>query len=128
MTEPNARRLAVVGVKSVHSAIFLVELASIVWLVVSGLVGRRDRTVALAAALVAVEATVFLANDRVCPLTPLAQRLGDSRGSVSDIFLPDRVARTIPIWSSALLVLAGILHARSASRARARRIEVGRPG
>ena len=108
---------AVPAIKTVHTAIVLVELASIVWLVLSGLVGRRDRTVALAAGAVAAEAVVFLANDRVCPLTPLTERLGATRGEVSDIFLPDVVARTIPIWSSALLVLAALLHARSALRA-----------
>jgi hypothetical protein len=104
-------------VKTVHTAIFLVELASIGWLAISGLLGRRDGTVALAAGAVAVEAAVFLANEGVCPLTPLAERLGATRGNVSDIFLPDAVARTIPIWSTALLMLAALLHVRSARRA-----------
>ena len=108
---------AVPAIKTVHTAIVLVELASIAWLVLSGLVGRRDRTVALAAGAVAAETAVFLANHGVCPLTPLTERLGATRGEVSDIFLPDLVARTIPIWSSTLLVLAALLHAHSALRA-----------
>ena len=107
---------AIVVVRSVHTAVFLVELSSILWLVVSGLVGRRDRSVKTAAALVAIEAGVFVANAGICPLTPMAERLGASRGSVSDIFLPGVVARTIPIWSSALVVLAAVLHARSVVR------------
>jgi hypothetical protein len=101
------------AVRAVHTAIFGIELAAIGWLVVSGLIGRRDRWVGLAAVAVAAEAAVFIANDGVCPLTPLTERLGAERGSVSDIFLPDVVARTIPIWSSALLVLAGVAHTRS---------------
>lgn len=108
--------LAITAVRSVHTAVFLVELSSILWLVVSGLVGRRDRTVRIATGLVALEAGVFVANAGVCPLTPMAERLGASRGSVSDIFLPEPVARTIPVWSSALLVLAALLHARSSMR------------
>ena len=104
---------AVVAVRLVHTSVFLVELSSILWLVVSGLVGRRDRSVAVAAGLVAIEAGVFVANAGVCPLTPMTERLGASRGSVSDIFLPGPVARTIPVWSSALVVLAVALHARS---------------
>ena len=88
-------------------------MAAIGWLVVSGLIGRRDRSVGLAAVAVAAEAAVFVANDGVCPLTPLTERLGAERGSVSDIFLPDAVARTIPLWSSALVVLAAVAHARS---------------
>ena len=93
--------------------VFAGELLAILWLVVSGLIGRRDRTVAIAAAAVAVEAAVFLGNDCVCPITPLTERLGAAHGSVSDIFLPDAVARTIPMWSSALLVIASLLHLRA---------------
>jgi hypothetical protein len=107
--------VAVVALKSVHTVIFAGELSEILWLVVSGLVGRRDRTVAIAAAAVAVESAVFLANDGVCPITPLTERLGAAHGSVSDIFLPEVLARTIPIRSTALLVIAGLLHIRAFS-------------
>jgi hypothetical protein len=103
-------------VKTVHTTIFALELASILWLVVSGLIGRRDWTVAVAVAAVGLESAVFVANDGVCPLTPLAERLGSRHGQVSDIFLPDAVARTIPVWSSALIVLAIALHGRSVFR------------
>lgn len=105
--------LAIVALKTVHTFIFAGELSAILWLVVSGLVGRRDRTVGLAAAAVAGEVAVFLANDGVCPITPLTERLGAAHGSVSDIFLPDALARTTPLWSTALLVIAGLLHARA---------------
>lgn len=101
-------------IKSIHSLAFLAILSAILWLVATGLVGRRDRSVALAAGLVAIESVVFLANDGVCPLTPLAEEHGASRGGVSDIFLPDVVARTIPIWSTALIAFAVALHLRSA--------------
>ena len=104
------RIVRLTAVRALHSAVFLVELAAILWLVVTGIVGRRDRTVAVAGCLVAVEAAVFVANSGVCPLTPLAERLGARRGSVSDIFLPDAMARTIPIWSSALVALGIALH------------------
>ena len=92
--------------------IFWVELGSILWLVVTGVTGRRDRSVGVAAALVAVESAVFIANDAVCPFTPLAERFGASSGSVSDIWLPDVVARTIPYWTVPLVVLGGALHVR----------------
>jgi hypothetical protein len=116
-------RLALI--RGVHSAVFLVELASILWLVLTGLVGRRDRTVAVAAILVAGEAAVFVANDGVCPLTPLAERHGAERGSVSDIFLPDAIAHTIPLWSTALVATAAVLHGRAfiGRRAASRRPE-----
>ena len=105
-------------IRGTHSAIFLVELAAIAWLVVTGFAGRRDRSTAVAAVLVTAEAAVFLANDGVCPLTPLAERHGARRGGVSDIFLPDPVARTIPVWSTALIAVAVALHARALRRRR----------
>jgi hypothetical protein len=37
---------------------------------------------------------------------------------VSDIFLPDVVARTIPIWASALVIVAVALHGSGALRGR----------
>ena len=107
-----------VMVKAIHSAAFLVELASILWLVATGLVGRRDRTTALAAVLVAGEAAVFVGNRGVCPLTPLAEQYGAQDGRVSDIFLPDRLARTIPIWSSSLVAFAVVAHLRAWRRGR----------
>jgi hypothetical protein len=103
-------------VKTAHTAVFVVELASILWLVLTGLIGRRDRSVVAASALVAMEAGVFVANKGVCPLTLLTERLGSERGSVSDIFLPDPIARTIPVWSTALIALAVVLHVRGAVR------------
>ena len=110
--------IVVTTIKAVHSIAFWIELASIAWLVATGLTGRRDRSVAVAAGLVAVEGVVWLANERVCPLTPLAERYGASTGSVSDIWLPDVVARTIPYWSIPLVVLGAALHVRGMRRAR----------
>jgi hypothetical protein len=118
----NVRKpVAVTALKTIHTIIFTGELSAILWLVVSGLVGRRDRTVGIAAAAVAAEVAVFLANDGVCPITPLTERLGAAHGSVSDIFLPDAMARTTPVWSTALLLVAGLHHMRSLLVSRAER-------
>ena len=107
---PTDARLATI--KTVHSIIFLAELGSILWLVVTGIIGRRDRSVGVAAVLVTVESAVFVANDGTCPLTPLAERYGASSGAVSDIWLPDAVARTIPYWTIPLVILGAALHVR----------------
>ena len=118
MTGHDRREVALVVIKATHSALFLGILGAILWLLGTGLAGRRDRTVALAAGVVAAETGVFLANRGVCPLTPLAERYGARRGSggVSDIFLPARLARTIPVWSSAIVVIAAALHLRGLVR------------
>lgn len=127
-TEPTRRRALLALIKGVHSAAFLVELASILWVVATGLTGRRDRSVAVAAGLVAVESAVFVANAGVCPLTPLAERYGARRGSVSDIFLPDPIARTIPQWSIPLITFGALLHLRGISRERRERAGDPTPG
>jgi hypothetical protein len=108
-TQPTRR---LVAIQAAHSVIFWAELGSILWLVITGATGRRDRSVGVAAALVAAESAVFIANRGVCPLTPLAERFGASSGSVSDIWLPDVVARTIPYWTIPLVVLGSVLHGR----------------
>ncbi len=117
---PRSHPVAVAALKTVHTVIFAGELSAILWLLLSGLVGRRDRSVGIATVAVAVEAAVFLANDGVCPITPLTEQMGAAHGSVSDIFLPDAVARTIPTWSTALLVIAGLLHLRALRSSRRR--------
>ncbi len=110
------RHLLLSAIRAGHSAVFLVNLSCIMWLVATGMTGRRDRTVAVALAVVAAESAVFVANRGVCPVTPLAERLGAERGTVSDIWLPECAARTLPVWSSALLALAAALHVRSFRR------------
>lgn len=116
------------AVRAVHSAIFLVELWAIAWLVATGLARRGGRSVRVAAVLVAGESAVFVGNRGVCPLTPLAERYGADRGSVSDIFLPDALARTIPFWSIPLVVLGLGLHARNRVAARSSAGRVPPPG
>ncbi len=108
---PDADAVRLFAIRAVHSAVFWVELLSIAWLVATGIRGRRDRSVALAAAIVAIEGVVWIENDRICPLTPLAERYGALDGSVSDIWLPDVVARTIPQWSIPLVTMAIVAHA-----------------
>jgi hypothetical protein len=100
-------------IRAVHSAVFLVELWAILWLVLTGALGRGGRSVRVAGLLVAGESVVFVANRGVCPLTPLAERYGAEQGGVSDIFLPDALARTIPLWTIPLVVLGACLHARA---------------
>ncbi len=108
-----ADRAILVGIRAAHSAIFLVNLGAILWLVATGLAERRDRSTAVATTLVAAESLVFVANRGVCPLTPLAERYGAADGRVSDIFLPDALARTIPQWSIPLVIAGALLHLRA---------------
>lgn len=59
------------------------------------------------------ESVVFVSNNQVCPLTPLAEELGAERGSVVDIFLLDWAARRIPVVAGSAAVLALVLNLRA---------------
>ena len=99
--------VALAFIKVIHAAAFLVIAASgqvVFW---DGVLARPSRRTGVAGAIVLADSAVFAANGFVCPLTPLAERLGARRGSVSDIFLPDVVARNLT-WITGLLMAAGL--------------------
>jgi hypothetical protein len=88
---PVVRKLAIV--RWVHSVVYLVMAGATLWVVYCGIVGRRDRSLAVAAGLVAFEGIIFFANRMRCPLTALAQRYGDPTGHVGDTLFPERCTR-----------------------------------
>ncbi len=120
LTRPLAARVprgwesAVVGlVKGVHTAIFASMAGALSILVWDGLRQRPGRRTFLAGSLVVAEAAIYVSNDQVCPLTPLAEEIGAERGSVADIFLPDWMARRIPIMGTTALIFGVVLNLRS---------------
>ncbi|MDP9998412.1 hypothetical protein J2W15_001911 [Pseudarthrobacter sulfonivorans] len=86
----------------------------------SGIRGRTDRRAGLAASVVALETSVFAANGFHCPLTAVARNLGDSTGSVTDIYLPQWLARNLPAIHVPLIIMAVALHWRNLSAMRRR--------
>jgi hypothetical protein len=119
------RSIALVVLKTVHTIGFLVIGSCLLDVFVSGLRGRPGLRTLASATVVTGEVAVYFANDGVCPLTPMAERMGAGRGSVSDIFLPRFVARHLPVLSSFLLGAGVALNLRavpdSIRRARASR-------
>ena len=101
------RRVTLFLIKVTHTLAFFVIAGSIVAILVDGLRGRPQRRTGLAAAVALAECGVFAANGFVCPLTPLAERYGAERGSVTDIFLPEIVARNLT-WPSSLVLVTGL--------------------
>jgi hypothetical protein len=110
LARPGSRAgdIALVGVKAFHSLAFLTIAGSIVVIAIDGLRGRPTRRTVVASSIALTECAVFAANGFVCPLTPVAERLGASRGSVSDIFLPDWLARNLT-WISTPILVAGLV-------------------
>jgi hypothetical protein len=108
----------VVAVKVFHSAAWLSIESCVAYVLYTGFVGRSDRRVAVAAAVVAGETLVFAGNGFRCPLTGLAERYGAERGSVTDIYLPKWFAHNMPAIHTPLLVLMAYLHIRNRYRGR----------
>jgi hypothetical protein len=85
-------------VKLVHTAIFVLLSACVLYVLYSGITGRTTAGTWIAAAAIAVEGVVLVVFGWKCPLTLVAERLGAQDGGVSDIFLPKWFAdRIFPI-------------------------------
>ncbi len=103
---PADRRPAVVVlIKAVHTAIFVSIAGLILRFTLDGLRGRTGRGSMIAAGVALAETAVYLSNNQVCPLTPLAETLGAESGTVTDIFLPDRLSRRIPVVFGGILAV-----------------------
>jgi hypothetical protein len=107
------RRQALSAIKAIHTAIFFSIAGAVLLAVWDGVRRRPGRRTALAGGVVLAESVVFVSNNQVCPLTPLAEELGAERGSVVDIFLPDWAARRIPVVAGSAAVLALVLNLRA---------------
>jgi hypothetical protein len=111
---PSTQRLrALSAIKAIHTAIFFSIAGAVLLTLWDGLRGRPGRRTAIAGGVVFAESALFVSNNQVCPLTPLAEELGAERGSVVDIFLPAWAARRIPIVAGGAAVLALVLNLRA---------------
>jgi len=103
-------RITLFQVKLVHTVIFWILSLCVVYALVSGLADRITTWTWVAVGLVLIESVVLALSGWTCPLTILAERLGDGHGSVADIFLPTWLAdRIFPVcgttYAIALVVL-----------------------
>ena len=91
-------RLTIFHVKLVHTVIFWLLSACVLYVLFSGVADHITMWTWVAVGLVILESVVLAASGWTCPLTILAERLGAVRGSVTDIFLPKWFAdRIFPI-------------------------------
>jgi len=102
-----------IGIKAIHTILFASIGAAIALFVWDGLRARPRRRTAYALGIALGETAVYLSNNQVCPLTPLAEQFGAESGSVVDIYLPDAVARRIPVVGGTALVLGLLLNGRA---------------
>jgi hypothetical protein len=110
-------RLTVLHVKLVHTLIFVVLSACVLYIIVSGALDRITAWTWAAIAAIVVEGLVLAASGGTCPLTRVAERLGATKGGVSDIFLPKWFAdRLFPICGTLYLIGCILVAARVMSR------------
>jgi hypothetical protein len=105
-----------IGVKAVHSVAFWILQSAIFYLMYKAVRGESDRKAAAAAVLVGGECAIYAGNGFRCPLTGLAEDLGAESGSVTDIFLPDWLARNIANIYAPMYFVALGLHAHNLRR------------
>ena len=106
-------RVTIFQIKAVHTVIFVVLSACVLFALYSSVSGRITGWTWAAVVLVVVESIVLVSCGWRCPLTILAERLGATRGAVTDIFLPRWFAdRIFPICGTTFLIAVGILVVR----------------
>ncbi|HET9541308.1 MAG TPA: hypothetical protein VFQ46_11965 [Candidatus Limnocylindria bacterium] len=120
LTDPAARLLprrwygrTLIAIKVIHTVLFVSIGAAIALFAWDGIRAHPRRRTAYALGIALGETAVYVSNNQVCPLTPLAEQFGTESGSVVDIFLPDAVARRIPVVSGTALVLGLALNGRA---------------
>ena len=76
-------------IRTIHTAIYIIVAASVVFLLVSALFGYIGPLLLVALLCIATEIIVFVASGMKCPLTDLAKKYGAEKGYVFDSFLPE---------------------------------------
>lgn len=104
-------RRILLGIKTLHTLIFLLMSAAILVVLYCGLTRTYNLWLAVALIAVILECVVFLANNRRCPLTKWARNYGDATGNdwIADIFLPAWFAPKIPLLCGGLFVVSLIV-------------------
>jgi hypothetical protein len=91
-------KITIQQIKVLHTGIFWVLSACVVYALFSGVTGLITPWTWVASGLLLVEGIVLALSGWTCPLTLLAERQGAARGSVADIFLPKCFAdRIFPV-------------------------------
>ena len=99
------------AIKAIHTAAFVAISGAILVFTWEGVRGRRGPVTRAAASIAIAETIVYASNNQVCPLTPLAEQLGATSGSVTDIYLSASVSGRIPLIGGSVLLIGFVAHA-----------------
>ena len=90
---PEWRPTALTTIRAIHTVLFISIGSAIALFTWDGLRQKPRRRAAYALGIALGEAGVYVSNNQVCPLTPLAEELGAERGAVVDLYLPGWAAQ-----------------------------------
>ena len=97
-----------------HSLLAFFMLACLFYILYAGVTSTFNIILLIAIATILIEGAAISLNKCQCPLTSLAEKYGAKKGSVSDIFMPEIMARNLFKWSpfvfGAELILLGVRH------------------
>ena len=98
-------------IKFIHSLIFWWQIGCLVYIVYAGITRTFNIILLVAICSILLNGLLLLLNKGRCPFTTIAEGQGAKKGSVTDIFLPDCVARnifrvTFPFFILELILLA----------------------
>ena len=96
-------------IRTFHTTIYLILAVSVVFLLVSALLGYFGPLLLVALLFIGIEVIVFVASGMKCPLTDVAKKYGAEKGYVFDTFLPEALSKYTFRFFGLLLVIGLIL-------------------
>ena len=80
-------------IRTFHTIIYIIVAVSVIFLLVSALLGYYGPLLIVALVCIGIEVIVFVASRMKCPLTDLAKKYGAEKGYVFDTFLPESITK-----------------------------------
>jgi hypothetical protein len=96
-------------IRTFHTIIYIIVAVSVIFLLVSALLGYFGPMLIVALVCIGIEVIVFVASGMKCPLTDLAKKYGAEKGYVFDTFLPESITKYTFRFFGLLLVIGLIL-------------------
>lgn len=96
-------------IKSIHTILFLLMSSCIIYVLYCGITKTYNWILLLAIGFVLLEGIVLIVNHCQCPLTNLAKKYGDEKGTVTDMFYPKWFVPHVFRFSTVLFFIGLVL-------------------
>ena len=96
-------------IKLIHTILFILMSSCIVYVLYCGITKTYNWILLLAIGAVLFEGIVLIVNHCQCPLTNLARKYGDEKGTVTDMFYPKWFVPHVFRFSTVLFVIGLVL-------------------